>query len=239
MRQTNFNIFPIFSAFCLASTRLTHKRCGLLRGAPVSREGTLPQRQSEVHMPLRKGISGWWIQLHWWVDTFFRHHRRWLMETCCFLLKDANECLERGGERGHHCNMNTRCVNVYGSYKCECLPGYVRSDKWNCVEVNECATGQHSCDENSICTNTEGSYNCSCKPGYAADGSRCVPVCDPHCLNGGVCVAPNKCECRSGWVLTSMANGKCLQTKCLKHGRKTQFYVERTFVFFYYFIFCF
>lgn len=126
-----------------------------------------------------------------------------LMETCCFLLKDANECLERGGERGHHCNMNTRCVNVYGSYKCECLPGYVRSDKWNCVEVDECATGQHTCDENSICTNTEGSYNCTCKPGYAADGSRCVPVCDPHCLNGGVCVAPNKCECRSGWVLVS------------------------------------
>lgn len=119
-------------------------------------------------------------------------------ETCCFLLKDANECLERGGERGHHCNMNTRCVNVYGSYKCECLPGYVRSDKWNCIEVDECATGQHSCDENSICTNTEGSYNCTCKPGYAADESRCVPVCDPHCLNGGVCVAPNKCECRNG-----------------------------------------
>lgn len=115
------------------------------------------------------------------------------------IILDTNECLERGGEKGHHCNMNTKCVNVYGSYKCECLQGYAESDKWNCVEIDECATNTHLCDNNAICTNTAGSYNCACKEGYTGDGHNCVPVCDPHCLNGGECVSPNTCECRGGY----------------------------------------
>lgn len=114
-------------------------------------------------------------------------------------FSDINECLERGGQKGHHCNMNTKCVNVYGSYECECLRGYAQSDKWNCVEIDECATDQHLCDKNAICTNTAGSYTCTCKEGYTGDGRYCVPVCDPHCLNGGECVSPNKCECRGGY----------------------------------------
>lgn len=110
---------------------------------------------------------------------------------------DVDECLERGG-KGNHCNMNTKCVNTNGSYRCECLEGYERSDKWNCVEIDECQR-ENSCDENAICTNTDGSYNCTCRPGYTGDGRYCVPVCDPHCLNGGECVSPNKCECRGGY----------------------------------------
>lgn len=119
----------------------------------------------------------------------------------CALLSfaDINECLERGGENGHHCNSNTKCVNVYGSYECECLDGYIRSDKWNCVEINECTTGQHECDANATCTNTPGSFSCQCKDGFMGDGKTCVPVCEPRCLNGGKCIAPNVCECRGGY----------------------------------------
>lgn len=26
-----------------------------------------------------------------------------------------------------------------------------------------------------------------------------MPVCDPPCLNGGECIAPNECDCRGGY----------------------------------------
>jgi protein kinase C-binding protein NELL len=119
--------------------------------------------------------------------------------NCLLLFLDINECLERGGTTGHHCNMNTNCVNVYGSFECECKKGYARSDKWNCVEIDECATEQHECDENAICSNTQGSYECTCGDGFSGDGKECKPVCDPNCLNGGDCVGPQKCECRLGY----------------------------------------
>lgn len=120
---------------------------------------------------------------------------------------------------GHHCNMNTNCLNVYGSYECECLPGYKRTDKWNCAEIDECSTGQHECDEHAICINTAGSYNCTCKPGYSGDGRHCVPICDPRCLNGE-CVAPNKCVCRGGYEGASCEKDLD-ECKTNKHGCTT------------------
>lgn len=86
---------------------------------------------------------------------------------------DVDECKQPGGSEGHHCNANTRCVNVPGSYVCECLPGYHRVDKFNCAESDECATGRHSCSEQATCINTAGSYYCLCKDGYQGDGYTC------------------------------------------------------------------
>lgn len=86
---------------------------------------------------------------------------------------DVDECKQQGGSDGHHCNANTRCVNVVGSYTCECLPGYHRIDKFNCAELDECATGRHSCSEYAACVNTAGSYYCFCKDGYTGDGYTC------------------------------------------------------------------
>lgn len=86
---------------------------------------------------------------------------------------DVDECKQQGGSDGHHCNANTRCVNVVGSYTCECLPGYHRVDKFNCAELDECATGHHQCDEHATCVNTAGSYYCICKDGYTGDGYTC------------------------------------------------------------------
>lgn len=86
---------------------------------------------------------------------------------------DVDECKQQGGSNGHYCNANTKCVNVIGSYTCECLPGYYRMDKFNCAELDECATGQHLCDEHATCVNTNGSYYCICKDGYTGDGFTC------------------------------------------------------------------
>ncbi|XP_046995713.1 protein kinase C-binding protein NELL1-like [Schistocerca americana] len=116
------------------------------------------------------------------------------------LCHDVDECQQEGGLDGHHCHSNTRCVNTPGSYVCECLPGYRRLDKFNCVELDECSTGEHGCHSHASCVNTLGSYRCQCQQGYEGDGYNCKPVCNQTCLNGGECIAPGKCQCRQGYV---------------------------------------
>lgn len=86
---------------------------------------------------------------------------------------DVDECQQSGGETGHYCHSHTKCVNSFGSYTCECLPGYRRLDKFNCVELDECTSGKHSCDSHAVCINTLGSYHCQCQEGYSGDGFKC------------------------------------------------------------------
>ncbi|XP_062562986.1 protein kinase C-binding protein NELL1-like isoform X5 [Armigeres subalbatus] len=113
---------------------------------------------------------------------------------------DIDECAQQGGLNGNHCHLNTRCVNTFGSYVCECLPGYRQLDKFNCIEVDECKSGEHSCHQHADCINTAGSYHCRCKAGYEGNGYDCKPVCNQTCLNGGECRAPGVCTCRAGYV---------------------------------------
>ena len=88
-------------------------------------------------------------------------------------VADIDECQQEGGLEGHHCHSNTRCVNTNGSYICECLPGYRRLDKFNCVEMDECSTGEHACHQHADCINTLGSYHCKCQEGYEGNGYNC------------------------------------------------------------------
>lgn len=100
---------------------------------------------------------------------------------------DVDEC----SSGNNSCPTHARCINVMGSYTCECYQGYQGN---NCLDVDECKLGIHKCDEHANCTNTMGSYKCICHTGFYIDGISCKDVneckagshkCDQHtnCLN--------------------------------------------------------
>uniref|UniRef100_A0A665UPZ8 Neural EGFL like 1 n=1 Tax=Echeneis naucrates TaxID=173247 RepID=A0A665UPZ8_ECHNA len=110
--------------------------------------------------------------------------------------EDIDEC----ATQMHYCQSNTMCVNLPGSHRCDCLPGFIRVDEYSCTEHDECASGQNLCDENAICTNTIRGHLCTCKPGYVGNGTICRAFCEEGCRSGGTCVSPNTCICPSGFT---------------------------------------
>lgn len=83
---------------------------------------------------------------------------------------DVDECIE-GTAR---CPTNAICVNLDGSYDCECPRGYIRNSTYGCfVTAGMCPDGT-MCDKNAHCKPGEGySYRCKCKVGWAGDGLFC------------------------------------------------------------------
>ncbi|XP_029650275.1 protein kinase C-binding protein NELL1 isoform X1 [Octopus sinensis] len=122
--------------------------------------------------------------------------------------KDIDECVSVGGKHGHHCNGNTVCVNTIGSYRCQCankMGDYGEDDSsGSCEGVTvDCSPNKEDekpCHVNAVCTQIGHTYRCKCKDGYRGNGRWCQPVCESECKNGGRCIAPNKCECRYGYV---------------------------------------
>uniref|UniRef100_A0A3Q2VBE6 Neural EGFL like 1 n=1 Tax=Haplochromis burtoni TaxID=8153 RepID=A0A3Q2VBE6_HAPBU len=110
--------------------------------------------------------------------------------------EDIDEC----ATQMHYCQSNTVCINLPGSHRCDCLPGFTRVDEYSCTEHDECASGQDLCDENAICTNTIRGHLCTCKPGYVGNGTICRAFCEEGCRSGGTCVSPNTCVCPSGFT---------------------------------------
>uniref|UniRef100_A0A8C2W9W8 Neural EGFL like 1 n=1 Tax=Cyclopterus lumpus TaxID=8103 RepID=A0A8C2W9W8_CYCLU len=110
--------------------------------------------------------------------------------------EDIDEC----ATQMHYCQSNTVCVNLPGSHRCDCLPGFIRVDEYSCTEHDECASGPNLCDENAICTNTIRGHLCTCKPGYVGNGTICRAFCEEGCRSGGTCVSPNTCVCPSGFT---------------------------------------
>uniref|UniRef100_A0A8C8B5R9 Fibulin 7 n=1 Tax=Otus sunia TaxID=257818 RepID=A0A8C8B5R9_9STRI len=53
------------------------------------------------------------------------------------------------------------CLNLPGSYRCLCPPGYLlRADRNTCEDVNECTGKQHNCTQGDLCINTFGGHRC-------------------------------------------------------------------------------
>ncbi|KAK7912579.1 hypothetical protein WMY93_012790 [Mugilogobius chulae] len=103
---------------------------------------------------------------------------------------DIDECREIPGV----CE-NGVCINMIGSFRCECPLGFIYNDKLLiCEDIDECQNGP-VCQQNAACLNMPGSYRCECKPGY-----RFTPT--------GQCLDVDECSTQRGLC----RNGQCVNT---------------------------
>ncbi|MEE6503116.1 hypothetical protein FKM82_004742 [Ascaphus truei] len=115
---------------------------------------------------------------------------------------DIDECREIPGV----CE-NGVCINMVGSFRCECPMGYFYNDKLLiCEDIDECQNGP-VCQRNADCVNTAGSYRCDCKPGYrftstgqCIDRNECQEI--PNVCSHGQCIdtiGGYYCVCQNGF----------------------------------------
>ncbi|XP_027869787.1 fibrillin-1 [Xiphophorus couchianus] len=119
---------------------------------------------------------------------------------------DIDECREIPGV----CE-NGVCINMIGSFRCECPVGFVYNDKLLiCEDIDECQNGP-VCQQNADCLNMPGSYRCECKAGYrftstgqCLDRNECVE--NPGICNPGQCIdtlGSYRCLCPNGYKTTA------------------------------------
>lgn len=107
------------------------------------------------------------------------------------------------------CDSNQNCINMPGSFRCECKIGFTMDKVVNaCVgkqikknsnqnygklksvftvvskDINECQINNHDCLDTQRCDNTIGSYTCirlqSCGTGYTLNAE--TGYCDGMCV---------------------------------------------------------
>ena len=113
---------------------------------------------------------------------------------------DIDECSER--------NCSDLCINLPGSYKCDCSDGYrLSSDNVNCDDINECVERTDSCQQE--CVNSKGSFQCECFSGYIL-GDKGM-VCLRVCLYVYVCICMHMCLCVCVFVCVGVFVRACTQ----------------------------
>ncbi|XP_019372211.1 PREDICTED: EGF-containing fibulin-like extracellular matrix protein 1 isoform X2 [Gavialis gangeticus] len=115
------------------------------------------------------------------------------------VCQDIDEC----ATGAHNCRADQACVNLRGSFRCQCLPGFQKRGE-QCIDIDECTLPPYC---HHRCVNTPGSYYCQCNPGFqlASNNHTCVDVdecrtssyiCQYQCVN-----EPGKfsCVCPEGY----------------------------------------
>ncbi|KAJ7422821.1 nidogen 2 [Willisornis vidua] len=101
------------------------------------------------------------------------HVLRYALAARIGSAQDVDECAEGLSQ----CGAFTMCLNMPGSYRCECRSGYQPAgDGQACVHVDECT--ENRCHPAATCYNTPGSFSCRCQPGYEGDGFQCTYVAE-------------------------------------------------------------
>ena len=110
---------------------------------------------------------------------------------------DINEC----AANKELCHVNARCINMSGSFRCECDTGF-EGDGQQCFDVDECIN--NPCSENSNCVNFAGSYECICNAGFTGNNCADINECaDNKCANNAICtntLGGFECACKNGYV---------------------------------------
>ncbi|KAM3623828.1 uncharacterized protein V6R79_016022 [Siganus canaliculatus] len=145
--------------------------------------------------------------------------------------EDEDECLD-AEER---CGVHSNCTNTIGSYYCQCLPGYIHSQRklnftsGQCLDHNECTDEslKNICGPGN-CTNLIGSYNCSCHFGYTLNNIQtyCVDInecseaedkMENLCGVKGTCKNTNGsywCKCPEGFTNYGVERTPCSELDC-------------------------
>ncbi|NXP21813.1 FBLN7 protein, partial [Scytalopus superciliaris] len=99
------------------------------------------------------------------------------------LCQDLNECEVFQRDGGPRLCAHS-CVNLPGSFRCSCPPGYVLlGDGKSCEDIDECSLSQDNCTGGSSCINTGGGFQCV------------TPRCPPAAGNiSYVKTSPFRCE---------------------------------------------
>lgn len=84
---------------------------------------------------------------------------------------DVDECA--GGSDACPAQSSLSCVNLIGSYHCNCRAGWRNEDSPTCTDINECSEGSYNCPSNASCVNTQGSYDCQCNRCSYMSGNTC------------------------------------------------------------------
>jgi hypothetical protein len=91
---------------------------------------------------------------------------------------DINEC----ATGDHNCSPNGECLNVEGTFRCQCLTGFIGNGV-ECIEEISCE--DLDCDANAECV--QGSYGqaeCKCLNGFSGNGLNCIIVPSQLSLTG-------------------------------------------------------
>ncbi|KAJ8032625.1 Protein kinase C-binding protein NELL2 [Holothuria leucospilota] len=111
---------------------------------------------------------------------------------------DIDECSPTSSS-DMHCQSGTVCVNILGSYHCDCLPGHQRLSDVHVTVIDECSQGGHNCSSDATCVDSVEGYHCICNEGFTGNGETCIPECSPPCQNGGQCQLSGECLCPRGY----------------------------------------
>ncbi|KAL2304110.1 hypothetical protein Nmel_009402 [Mimus melanotis] len=124
--------------------------------------------------------------------------------------RDVDECTEGLSQ----CGPFSVCLNVPGSFRCECRSGYrPAGDGQACVPLappsDPCQDGRHPCapaDRARCLSRGDGRATCECLPGYTGDGTHCSDVdecAQSPCHPAAICyntAGSFSCRCRPGYA---------------------------------------
>ncbi|GIY96363.1 hypothetical protein CEXT_188041, partial [Caerostris extrusa] len=83
------------------------------------------------------------------------------------ICEDIDEC-----KNVTACGSNTVCVNLPGSYRCDCKVGYeplapdADISSYGCKDIDECFNSSICVFSTTECVNSPGSFDCKCKKGH-------------------------------------------------------------------------